>query len=253
MKKLSGLVAVCVMVALVAAASAEIDLTKLQSFPDTIYAGSAYIATYQVTNTDEGSSLINVYINVSNNNESEDYSVNFNETDVTVSVGTFELNCDEATPGNFTCGPYTISAKATIDMDVCLSSVPNLQPDPGYHITVFVRGRTEIFEREAYRRGGSYDPDVDRDSINNTDEMLAGTDWRNPRDPDPYNEACYAIGGTRPTPTPTPTQTPEVTSGATTPEETPTPVPTPEKKLPWWILLIVGAGAGIAYLWRRRR
>lgn len=255
MKKLSGLVAVCVMVALISVASAEI--TELQPFPDTIYAGSEYTAKYQITNAGDESSPLDIRVSIIN----EDFPVNVNETDVTVSVDTSELKCSEIAPGNFTCETYTIPTGATINMDICFSSVPNLMPDTNYISTItFTYKETYEPVQKTYRRGGGGggDTDIDDDGISNIDEISAGTDWRNPCDPNPYNEACYAIRGARPTPTPSPTPTPEVTPGATpTPEETPTPTPGPKplKDYLWlWYLGLGGIISTLVYLlWRRRR
>ena len=219
MKKLSGLVAVCMMVALISVASAEI--TELQPFPDTIYAGSEYTAKYQITNTGDESSPLDIRVSIIN----EDFPVNANETDVTVSVDTSELNCSEIAPGNFTCETYTISTGATINTDICFSSVPNLMPDTNYISTITFTYK-EIVQK-TYRRGGGGGPGIG-----------------------------VRPGGVTPIPTPSPTPTPEVTPEAT-PEETPTPTPVPtpvEKKFPWWILGIIGASAVIgAWLWRRRQ
>ena len=241
MKKLSGLVTVCAMVALISVATATV--TGPEGLPDLFYAGSETTLTYTI-HGEPGP--IKVDFSISN----DTYEIGENETKVTIVADGRQLNCNEYKPGYLDCDEY--DGKKTSIVDVTFSTVPNLLPQE-YLLNFTVRyGEEQV---TVTRRTGGGNPDVDGDGISNTDEILAGTDWRNPCDPDPHNEACYAIGGTRPTPIPTPTQTPEVTSGATTPEETPTPtpVPTPEKKLPWWILLIVGAGAGIAYLWRRRR
>lgn len=219
MKKLSGLVAVCVMVALISVASAEI--TELQPFPDTIYAGSKYTAKYQITNTGDASSPLDICISIIN----EDFPVNVNETDVAVSVDTSELKCSEIAPGNFTCDTYTIPTGAT-NIDICFSSVPNLMPDTNYISTITFTYKETV--QKTYRRGGGGGPGIG-----------------------------VRPGGVMPTPTPSPTPTPEVTPEAT-PEETPTPTPVPtpvEKKFPWWILGVIGAaGAGLgAWLWRRRQ
>ncbi len=115
--------------------------------------------------------------------------------------------------------------------------------------------------------GGGGNPDIDDDGISNIDEMMAGTDRYNPCDPNPYNEACYAIGGARPTtptpevtptPTPSPTPTPELT-----PEPTPTGTPTPIKEFPLIpivvipivvIVAIVVAAILVAYvMWRGKK
>ena len=226
MKKLSGLVAVCVMVALISVASAEI--TELQPFPDTIYAGSEYTAKYQITNTGDESSPLDIRVSIIN----DDFPVNVNETGVNVSVDTSELKCSEIAPGNFTCETYTIPTGATINMDICFSSVPNLMPDTNYISTItFTYKETYEPVQKTYRRGGGGGggPGV-RPGV-----------------------------GVTPTPTPSPTPTPEVTPGATpTPEETPTPTPGPKplKDYIWlWYLGLGGiVSALVVYLlWRRWR
>ena len=229
MKKLSGLVAVCVMVALISVASAEIYITELQPFPATIYAGSEYTSEYEITNTGDESSSLNICVSIIN----DDFPVNVNETDVTVSVDTSELKCSEIAPGNFTCETYTIPTGATINMDICFSSVPNLMPDTNYISTItFTYKETYEPVQKTYRRGGG-----------------GGS---------PSPMIGVRPGGVTPTPTPSPTPTPEVTPEATaTPEETPTPTtgPKPLKDYLWlWYLGLGGIVSTLVYLlWRKRR
>ena len=58
-----------------------------------------------------------------------------------------------------------------------------------------------------YHRGGGIPKDTDGDGIKDIDEMLAGTDRKDPCDPNPNCAACLA---TKPSPTPTETLKPVV-------------------------------------------
>ena len=246
MKKLSGLVAVCVMVALVAVTSATVSLEGL---PDPFYAGSENTLIYTIHAGEPGP--IKVDFSISNDTD----KIGWSETRVQIEAEGNLLSCTEYKPCHYNCEEYD-GAKTSV-VKVMFSAAPNLKPQEYViNFTAKYKGEQVTVTRRA--GGRSYNPDIDKDGINSTDEILSGTDWRNPCDPNPYNEACYAIGGARPTPTPSPTPTPEVTPGATaTQEETPTPMsgrPKPLKDYIWlWYLGLGGIiSALVVYLlWRR--
>jgi hypothetical protein len=75
--------------------------------------------------------------------------------------------------------------------------------------------------------GGGAPRDTDRDGFSDINEMLAGTDEKDPCDPNPESAACLAIRPATPTPTPIPTITPTPRPPTPPPTATPTPTPTP--------------------------
>ena len=112
--------------------------------------------------------------------------------------------------------------------------------------------------------GGGTPRDTDSDGVSDINEMLAGTDWRDPCDPNPNCAACVAIKTPSPIPTLTPIPTSTPTSPPTVVTPTPQPVATPapseipapveEKTFRWWIIAVIGiiAAVGGFVLWRER-
>lgn len=112
-----------------------------------------------------------------------------------------------------------------------------------------------------YAVGGAAAPrDTDGDGISDIDEMLAGTDWKNPCDPNPESAACLAVRPPTPTPAPAPVvvaPTPVVTP-VVTPIVTPTlpPVLAVPPVIPLYVILIAIVVAlviiaGAYWVWRR--
>jgi len=89
--------------------------------------------------------------------------------------------------------------------------------------------------------GGRASPrDYDGDGYGDVDEMLAGTDWKDPCDPNPDCAACLALRPPNPTPTPKPTPTPVVTSTIPPTVTTPTPTPVPPfPVIPMYVIIVI--------------
>jgi PGF-CTERM protein len=104
-------------------------------------------------------------------------------------------------------------------------------------------------------RGGGEPRDSDDDEVSDVDEMLAGTDWKDPCDPNPDCAACLALRPRNPTPTPKSTPTP-VVAPTLPPVVTPTPTPTPTPTLeePGFEAVFAIAGLlAVVYLVLRRK
>jgi hypothetical protein len=108
--------------------------------------------------------------------------------------------------------------------------------------------------------GGGAPRDTDRDGFSDVNEMLAGTDEKDPCDPNPESAACLAIRPPTPTPTPTPipTATPTPRPPTPTPTATPTPTPTPAPGpvIPLYVIslvIIVAVVIIVGAYWMLRR
>ena len=113
--------------------------------------------------------------------------------------------------------------------------------------------------------GGGAPRDSDGDGHSDIQELLAGTDWKDPCNPNTNCAACLAIKSPSPTSTPTPpiastppTTLPTIVTPTQQPAATPTPSETVvlvEKKLSrWWIvvaIVVIGTIVGFV-LWRER-
>jgi hypothetical protein len=89
--------------------------------------------------------------------------------------------------------------------------------------------------------GGGVPRDTDRDGFSDINEMLAGTDEKDPCDPNPESAACLAIRPATPTPTPAPTATPTPRPPTPPPTAMPTPTPTPAPAplIPLYVISLV--------------
>jgi len=103
-------------------------------------------------------------------------------------------------------------------------------------------------------RGGRAAPrDSDGDGVSDVDEMLAGTDWKDPCDPNPDCAAYLTLRPPNPTPSPKPTPTP-VVAPTLPPVVTPTPTPMPTPEEPGFEAVFAIAGLlAVAYLVLRRK
>ena len=107
--------------------------------------------------------------------------------------------------------------------------------------------------------GGGAPRDSDGDGITDIEEMLQGTDSKDPCDPNPECAACKALMPATPAPTtapvvsPTPKPTVRPTPVPTPAPATPTPTPTP-KPIPGYEAIFTIAGLlAVAYLVQRKR
>jgi len=105
--------------------------------------------------------------------------------------------------------------------------------------------------------GGGGPRDTDGDGITDIEEMLQGTDPKDPCDPNPECAACKALMPATPAPTTAP-----VVSPTPKPTVKPTPVPTPApatptptpKPIPGYEVVFMIAGLlAVAYLVQRKR
>jgi hypothetical protein len=152
-----------------------------------------------------------------------------------------------------TAGTYTTTVTATSQEDSTKSD--------SVTVTTTVEAPAAPAAAPRYIGGGAATPrDTDGDGISDLREMLAGTDPRNPCDPNPQSAACLAVSLPTPTPTPapvvtpTPVVTPVVTPGITS---VPSPAPAAPPVIPLYVILIAIVAALViiagAYWVRRRK
>jgi hypothetical protein len=180
------------------------------------------------------------------------YSVNLanmgHDTDATHVIEVSATFGGKTDSESFKRGPVSDSPKK---VDLTLEIAPSPSPSPSPSPTPPGVGRGG---------GGGAPRDTDGDGISDIDEMLAGTDWKDPCDPNPECAACLAVRPPAPTPAPavTPTPTPAVTP-TVPPALTPTPAAAAAvvpPVIPWvWIIIAIVAAAiivSVVYVLRKK-
>jgi hypothetical protein len=142
---IAGVLAALVILISVGAASAHevsikqnLNVTPIQGFPSPIVAGSNYTARFLLNNT--GSEAVTFFVNMNVSNSH--YPVGFREFFVSMWMNSNKLNCSERRPGSFYCynktAEYGLKAKASSELYINFSSLPNLFPDDNYTFSLDV-------------------------------------------------------------------------------------------------------------------